>query len=289
VLVPAVQCHEASGAAGLAPTASVLDVINSLYYTNTAAAGAGAQQQPKWHEPDPNGRPLMQLGASAAGRGAAAAVAEAEAESETPRNSSDDGAAAAPHEQQSCHSSVGSWDPAATAQATAASDDAAAEHQQQAACKGVYAPSLGSAASAGSAADLSGPEASSSSYASATAEPSGDRAEQEDIPAAEEGEQLRTAENDHLQQQQGGAGDSEAADGLVDDQAQAAACLAQVQEQLDSRLALQAELSGYVAGLTAQLGDDGEQLVTLPADYQLMVGGATVAAANAAHQRLGHL
>jgi hypothetical protein len=40
---------------------------------------------------------------------------------------------------------------------------------------------------------------------------------------------------------------------------------------------LQAELSGYVAGLTARLGDDGEQLVTLPADYQLMVGGAAAA------------
>ncbi|WIA40445.1 hypothetical protein OEZ86_013802 [Tetradesmus obliquus] len=42
-------------------------------------------------------------------------------------------------------------------------------------------------------------------------------------------------------------------------------------QQLDSRLALQQELSGYVAGLAARLGDDGEQLVTLPADYQLMV------------------
>jgi hypothetical protein len=122
---------------------------------------------------------------------------------------------------------------------------------------------------------LAEPEASSSG-ASATADAGA--AADEQAWEADAADATGAEEPCHLQQQQQDfAADSEAG---VGDQVHAAACLAQVQQQLDSRQALQEELSSYVAGLASRLGDDGEQLVTLPADYQLMVGaGGAVAAA----------
>lgn len=272
------QYQEVSGAAagpGLAPTASVLHVINSLYCSH-ATAGAAAHQQRKWQELDPDGKPLMQQHGKAA----------AEASRETQRSSSGDlgvmeAAMAAAHAEQSCASSVGSWDPTAAGQAASPADEAATEQQQQQ--QRAYTSSLSFAASATSDAGLAEPEASSSG-ASATADACSAADEQEceadaDATASDEaGTEDGAAEQpcDLQQQQQGGVADIEAVDG---GQAGAAACLAAVQQQLDSRLALQQELSGYVAGLAARLGDDGEQLVTLPADYQLMVSGSGVAAA----------
>lgn len=254
---------------GVLPTASLVDVINSLYGSQTAGTHQQLQhQQHKWHELDQEGRPLMQ--ASSAGAGPAARHQQQQLQVE--------GSAA---------SSSGSCDPGPLVDAEAAAAGDYEQQQYRIMLQGQLEEGLRASQQQQNEQDL--PSAESTCIAiegsSSIAQPKctqffesaeGDSLLPEDSKQEVPAQGCSTKEQEEATREPSAPAEAEAvpADSPTADTAQGSASvyLTEVEGLLAKRAELQAELSGYVQQLTSMADEEGQQLVDMPADYNLMVG-----------------
>lgn len=297
---------------GLVPTESVMDIISSLSCKASAAQPSSSQQHllTKWHdELDPHGRPLMAKQAVRSSTTTPVAADVPSTAADMPGNECNEAASGSempPLAEQSGRSSVGSCDGSATeaaeptaAVAAPASQQGTPEDQQHEQQPQQQELCLSSAASATSvyAPPAVGQEASSSLYTAAAAEgtePAYDRSveqvEETELPEQPTLQAVTTEEQHHQQQEPENASQQDGADdGMVTaeqmqhEHTAATAYLQEVKGLLASRLQLQSELSSYVHGLASKLDEQGQQLVELPANYQLMVSCCHAVIAAACH------
>eukprot|EP00878_Enallax_costatus_P043967 GHUV01052093.1.p1 GENE.GHUV01052093.1~~GHUV01052093.1.p1 ORF type:complete len:581 (+),score=258.09 GHUV01052093.1:198-1940(+) len=215
----------------LVPTASVVDVINSLY---GAKAADSTKQQQKWQDTDPDAQPLVPAGA------AAATAAEIQQR---------------PQAEASSASSVGSSDPVAAEQANALRDATMLQHQQ---------PLSTEQSTTGAVPEVaSWPETEASSSFHSAESDDGDL-------AAEDSTTVQTAQQQQEAEPTGdeavGAADADEKSAKES----ASVYLTGVEGLLSKRAELEADLNGFVQQVTGTAGDGGG-LGDMPADYNLMV------------------
>lgn len=216
----------------LAPTASVMDVINSLY---GAKAAEPSKPQRKWQESDPDVQPLVPAGS--------AAVAHAEQ---------------GPQAEASAVSSVGSCDPAAFEKPHADEDFETLPQQQPLSAESTSAVVRAS--------DRPEPEASSSFHSAEADNDDEEHLIDENSTTVSPQQQQEIAATGANVEVLGTANDDD------DHAARQSASvyLTGVEGLLSKRAEVEADLNGFVQHITGTDGDGGG-LGDVPADYKLMV------------------